>query len=121
MHCKMAIHLMVAAATLVARPALSGDLSFTMINYTNQPIIRLWTSPTTSSYWNEAGNVYVPRNGGRQRTTFDSAAYGSDCYQDLKIQFQGGVIRTIEHIYLCGVSSIAIDVNRSGQVTYAAN
>jgi hypothetical protein len=108
------------AATGVSQSALGGYLDFTMYNDTNQPIVRLWTSPTTSPDWIEATDIYIPRGGKGQRITFPSQVYGSDCYQDLKFQFQGGTVRTIEHVYLCGITAITIDVDSDGTITYAA-
>jgi hypothetical protein len=110
-----------AFVVLIGTPgssAFSGDLTFTMVNNTNEPIVRLWTSPSTSPDWYEATNIYVP-SGRNQRIDYSHEVYGSDCYQDVRFQFQDGTIRKIEHIDLCRISTITIDVDRDGEVTYA--
>jgi len=111
---------LVALTVIPVETAFSGNLNFTMVNNTNEPIVRLWTSPTTSPTWYEATNVYVPAEGRSQNIHFDKNAYGSDCYQDIQFRFQDGTTRKVEHAYLCGTSTITVDVDDDGRVTYVA-
>ena len=108
-------------AILVIAPgsAFAYDISFTMINNTNEPIVRLWTSPTTNSKFFEATDVYVPKGGKSQDINFDENITGSDCYQDIMFQFQDGTRDTIDHVNLCSIKTITIDVNDAGEVTYS--
>lgn len=108
------------SAVLGALPktAESSNLDFTMINSTDQPIVKIWTSPTTDSTWYLSTGVYVAANGGSQKQTFANSASGDDCYYDLRLQFQGGSINTISHIDLCNTSTITISVDASGHVVY---
>jgi len=99
--------------------ANAGDLTYRMYNNTNQPIVRIWASPTTSPNWEESTNAYVPV-GGNQNQTFESPAYGSDCYYDIKIQFQEGSSFAINHVDLCSISAISLDV-RNGALVYFTN
>jgi hypothetical protein len=100
--------------------ASACDLDFQLVNNTPQPIVRLWTSPSTSPRWFEANDIYVPR-GGSQSITFDEEAFGSDRYQDLKVQFQSGTTSIIEHINLCNITEVTIDVNWSGKVVFSTS
>jgi hypothetical protein len=120
MHKCLLAGLALVALVILPESAISYSLNYTLINNTDQPIVRIWASPTTSSKWVESTDVYVPRSGGRQRQNFDSSAYGSDCYYDIRIQFQGGDREVINHIDLCKTDFITIDVDRNGHVTYEA-
>lgn len=111
----------IAALTVSSGPSMSGSLNYTMVNNTDQAIVRIWASPTTSSTFVESTNVYVPENGGSQAQTFNSLAYGSNCYYDIKVQFQGGDRSVINHIDLCHTFTITVDADDDGRVTYIAN
>ncbi len=78
----------------------------------------MWTSPTTDSSWYLSTGVYVAANGGSQKQSFENDASGDDCYYDLKFQFQGGNVDTIDHIDLCDTNTITIGVNSNGDVVY---
>ena len=109
------------ALAALPEPAISGVLDYIMVNNTSQPIVRIWASPTTDPNWIESTDVYVPKDGGSQNQTFTSTANGSDCYYDIRIQFQGGEKDVINHINLCSTSKITIDADSNGNVTYNAN
>jgi hypothetical protein len=111
----------ITALTISSAPSISGSLNYTMTNNTDQPIVRIWASPTTASVFVESTNVYVPANGGSQRQTFDTLAYGSSCFYDIQVQFQGGDRAVINHIDLCHTFNLTVEADDDGGVTYVAN
>jgi hypothetical protein len=118
----------IAASALIAgtsmvtlKPAFAWSLDFTMVNHTDQPIVRLWASPSSDDSWESPfRHVFVPDYGGSQRMTFSSGASGGACYYDIKFEFAKGITRTINRIYLCGINTISLRVNDDGDVVYTA-
>jgi hypothetical protein len=107
--------------TLLTTVSKAGDLTFTTINNTNQNIVAMWISPHANSNWDsadESDNVYIRHGGGSQTTTFDSPAYGSSCFEDIRYQFSGGEFWNVLNVNLCNVSVITIDADRNHKVTY---
>ena len=103
------------------RPAFSWSLNFTMINHTDQPIVKLWASPSLDDSWETPfANVFVPDYGGSQRMTFNTGASGSSCYYDVKFQFARGTVRTINGINLCGIDEISVSVDNAGTIVYTS-
>ena len=74
----------IAASALIAgtsmvtlKPAFAWSLDFSMVNHTDQPIVRLWASPSADDSWESPfRHVFVPDYGGSQRMTFSSGASG---------------------------------------------
>ena len=118
---KLLVGALLAVIVAVPGTGFAYDLSFRMVNNTNEPIVRVWTSPTTNPKFYEASNIYVPEDGQSQDIDFNDDVTGSDCYQDIMFQFQDGTRKTINHINLCAIRTIVIDVNSAGEVTYAAS
>ncbi len=114
---------MLAAAVCVggvfaAHPAFCYSLDFTMVDNTNQPVVAMWTSLSSSDYWIPTSNVYVPDAGGSQTVNFERGAYGDNCYYDIKVQFAGGDVRVISGVNLCHIDTVELNVNEAGNVTY---
>jgi hypothetical protein len=113
---------LVGASIIPLKSAFSWSLDFTLINHTDQPIIKLWASPSSDDSWEHPfRNVFVPDYGGSQRMTFNSGASGSTCYYDIRFEFAKGTVRTIDAVYLCGIDTISISVNNEEEIVYASN
>jgi hypothetical protein len=105
------------ALTIVSGSALSNNLNYTTINNTDEAIVRMWVSATTSSRWVENSGVYVPP-GGRQRTNFPADWDTSECYNDIQVQFKDGEKWICGHVNLCTINKITFAVDEDdGKVT----
>ncbi len=103
-----------------ATPASAYSLDFNMINETDEPIVLMWSSPTTDPDYHKVPDFYIAANGGSAQQTFDGTATGDGCYYDLKFQFQGGSQSTINHLDLCKIRTLKIEV-QDGKVVYDAS
>ncbi len=103
---------------LAAHPAFCYSLDFTMVDNTNQPVVAMWTSLSSSDEWLSTSNAYVGQSGGSQKITFAGGASGQGCYYDVKVEFSGGDVRVLSGIDLCQINTIELNVNDAGNVTY---
>lgn len=106
--------LFAAAAAFVAlattQSAHANNLDFDIVNRTDQPIVGLWASPTSSGSWGRAfDNTFVADRGGRQSVRFNGSA--SACRYDVRVQFDGGAVRYWNDLNLCAVSGMQVYVS----------
>jgi len=108
------------ASLALMQPAFCYSLDFTMVNRTNQPITAMWTALTGNpDVWNETTDLFVPDNGGSSQITFQGGGDNDyTCDYNLNLQFSSGVRTTIHDVNLCSTSTLTIDVDGDGNVTY---
>jgi hypothetical protein len=119
---RLNLHVITVVLPFVAASAVeahASNLDYILVNNTDQAIVRIWVSKTTSSDWNESTNVYVAA-GGRQQQTFSFSGSDESCYYDIRLQFKDGEFWNVDHVSLCTTSTLSIDADKNGKVVYEA-
>jgi hypothetical protein len=102
-----------AFVAMASQPARATALDFQIVNRTNQPIVGVWSTPTSSTSWGPPfRNTYVPEGGSQNVEFLDQ---GQGCIFDLRIQFSEGAVRFWRGLNLCQIRGFQVFVS-SGEV-----
>lgn len=102
-----------AVAVGIASPAAHASvLDFVLANFTNQPIVSVWTASPNGQTWYAVQAAYVPQDGGYQKIEFPLGNLSANCEAHIKVRFAGGVERYWRNVNLCGIRAFGVSIER---------
>ena len=104
-----------AAAVTMGVASLAAHasvLDFVLTNFTNQPIVNVWTAIPSGGVWQVVQNAYVPQDGGYQKIEFPLGNFSNTCEMHVKVRFSGGVERYWPNVNLCSIRSFGVSIER---------
>lgn len=106
-----------AAALVLAGPALAGDQDFTLINNTGHVVNEVYVSPSAVDDWEEdVLGQDVLADGARTAIRFERDTEA--CLWDLRVVYTDGETADWGGLNLCEISVIAIEYDaRTGETT----